>query len=50
MSFPSQSEFNKLRMTVFPKNYWSNRDDPNEYPYRKRHDGSFDFGDFNSEW
>ena len=46
--------FNKLRMTIFPKYYWYNRDDPADgrFPYRGSRPGSRDGGAwvFDTRW
>ncbi|WP_316246822.1 DUF5605 domain-containing protein [Paenibacillus ihumii] len=42
-----RSPFNKLRMTVFPKNYSFNATDPVEFPYEGSPEEGFDFARFN---
>lgn len=42
-----RSPFNKLRMTVFPKNYSFNATDPVEFPYKGSPEEGFDLKRFN---
>lgn len=39
--------FNKIRMTVFPKDYDFNHNEPPAFPYARNADGTFDFTRFN---
>jgi Domain of unknown function (DUF5605)/Domain of unknown function (DUF5060)/Protein of unknown function (DUF4038) len=41
-----KAPFTKLRMTVFPKSYDFNSNDPDLYPFVRREDGGFDFTRF----
>lgn len=38
-----QAPFNKMRMTVFPKHYTYNRNEPPLYPFERRADGTNDY-------
>ena len=39
--------FNKIRMCVFPKHYWYNRNDPELFAFEKKASGEFDFDRLN---
>ena len=43
----AKSPFNKIRMCTFPKDYDFNKNEPWEFPYDKKADGTFDFTRFN---
>lgn len=46
----SQQEFNKVRMCVFPKDYWWNHNEPEIYPFEGNPSEGFDFKNFNAEF
>jgi hypothetical protein len=46
----TEAPFNKIRMTIFPKSYVYNRNEPELYPFPRKRKGKNDLGEFNPKF